>query len=95
MFHRFGSQVTVLQHSKQLLNREDDDVAEGIQQILEEDGIQVNLNAQTVSISQTSNNSINLQASTPNGQIVLNGSHLLVATGRIPNSDQLCLEKWC
>ncbi len=93
MFHRFGSQVTVLQHSKQLLSREDDDVAEGMQQILEEEGIQVNLNAQTVSISQTSKNSINLQVSTPNGQIDLNGSHLLVATGRIPNSDQLCLEK--
>ncbi len=66
-----------------------------MQQILEEDGIQVNLNAQTVSISQTSNNSINLQVSTPNRQIDLNGSRLLVATGRIPNSDQLCLEKTC
>ncbi len=47
MFRRFGSQVTVLQHSAQLLSREDADVAEGIQQILEDEGIQVYLNAQT------------------------------------------------
>jgi pyruvate/2-oxoglutarate dehydrogenase complex dihydrolipoamide dehydrogenase (E3) component len=93
MFHRFGSQVTVLQHSKQLLGREDGDVAEGIQQILEEDGIQVYLNAQTTSITQTTNNKISLQVTTPKGQIELKGSHLLVATGRIPNSDQLGLEK--
>jgi pyruvate/2-oxoglutarate dehydrogenase complex dihydrolipoamide dehydrogenase (E3) component len=76
-----------------LLGREDDDIAEGMQQILEEDGIEVYLNAQTASISQTANYRINLQVSTPNGQIDLNGSHLLVATGRIPNSDQLSLEK--
>ncbi|MBW6474190.1 MAG: FAD-dependent oxidoreductase, partial [Anaerolineaceae bacterium] len=93
MFHRFGSQVTILQHSGQLLGREDDDVAEGMRQILEEDDIQIYLNAQTDSISQTTNNRINLQVSTPNGQINLSGSHLLVATGRIPNSDQLRLNE--
>jgi pyruvate/2-oxoglutarate dehydrogenase complex dihydrolipoamide dehydrogenase (E3) component len=76
-----------------LLGREDGDVAEGIQQILEEDGIQVYLNAQTTSITQTTNNKISLQVTTPKGQIELKGSHLLVATGRIPNSDQLGLEK--
>ena len=93
MFHRFGSQVTILQHSEQLLGREDDDIAEGMRQILVEDGIQVYLNAQTDFISPTTNNRVNLQVSTPKGQIELTGSHLLVATGRIPNSDQLCLDK--
>lgn len=93
MFHRFGSQVTILQHSKQLLGREDDDVAEGMQQILEEDGIQLYLNAQTKSISQTKNNKISLQVTTSTEKIDLTGTHLLVATGRIPNSDQLNLDK--
>lgn len=93
MFHRFGSQVTILQHSKQLLDREDGDVAEGMQQILEEDGIQVYLNAQTKSISETTNNKISLQVTSPTGKIDLIGTHLLVATGRIPNSDQLSLDK--
>lgn len=93
MFHRFGSQVTVLQHSEQLLDREDDDIAEAMRQILEEDGIQIYLNAQTDSTSQTTNNRISLQVSTPNRKIDLTGTHLLVATGRIPNSDQLSLDK--
>ncbi|HBO34252.1 MAG TPA: FAD-containing oxidoreductase, partial [Anaerolineaceae bacterium] len=51
MFHRFGSQVTILQQSEQLLGREDDDVAEELRKILEEDGIQVYLNAKTKFIS--------------------------------------------
>jgi pyruvate/2-oxoglutarate dehydrogenase complex dihydrolipoamide dehydrogenase (E3) component len=93
MFRRFGSQVTVLQHSAQLLGREDADVAGEIQQILEEEGIQVYLNAKTKSISKSTSHGITLQVATPNGQIDLTGIHLLVATGRIPNSDQMSLDK--
>lgn len=93
MFRRFGSQVTILQKSGQLLGREDADVAQEIQQILEEEGIQVYLNAQTKAISQSSDNSIHLQVATPGAQIDLSGSHLLVATGRIPNSDRMSVDK--
>ena len=93
MFHRFGSQVTILQQSEQLLGREDDDVAEELRKILEEDGIQVYLNAKTKFISQSTNNKISLQVTTPTGEIDITGTHLLVATGRIPNSDQMNLAK--
>ena len=93
MFRRFGSEVTILQHTDQLLGREDDDVADGMQKILEEDGINIFLNAQTQSITQTLMNKISLEVETPIGQININGSHLLVATGRIPNSDRLNVDK--
>ncbi len=93
MFRRFGSEVTILQHTDQLLDREDDDVAGGIQKILEEDGINIYLNAQTQTITQTAMNRISLEVKTPIGRININGSHLLVATGRIPNSDRLGLDK--
>jgi len=93
MFRRFGSQVTILEFFGQLLGREDQDVAQGVQKILEQEGIKVLLNAKTKSVSQSSDNSISLQVATPDSQIDLSGSHLLVATGRIPNSDQLSLDK--
>ena len=93
MFRRFGSEVTIVQHSEQLLTREDEDVAEEIQSILEEDGIKVFLNTDTTAIEKDQQNGMALKAKSPEGDITLNGSHLLVAVGRVPNSDRLSLEK--
>lgn len=93
MFRRFGSEVTIIQHSDQLLGREDADVAEMIQSILEEDGIKVTLNTHTTAVEKDGDKGVRLIADTPQGQITLNGSHLLVAAGRVPNSDRLDLDK--
>jgi len=93
MFRRFGSEVTIIQHSDQLLTREDKDIANEIQAILEEDGIKFFLNTDTTSVEKSHANGVTLKANTPEGEIDLHGSHLLVAAGRIPNSDRLDLEK--
>ena len=89
MFHRFGSQVTILQRGAQLLDREDLDVAEEITRILREDGIEVLLSAETVNARRAEGGGIELKVITAEGERVLNGSDLLVATGRVPNTEGL------
>ncbi len=92
MFRRFGSQVTIAVRGKQLLRGEDPDVAEEVTKILREDGIEVLLHAETVRAEQTAGDQVQLTVKTTEGERVLTGSHLLVATGRVPNSEGLNLE---
>ncbi|GAB4443867.1 MAG: mercuric reductase [Anaerolineae bacterium] len=92
MFRRFGSMVTIVQRSGQLLPREDADIAEAVTDILREDGIQVVLNATARRVTPTADGGVALDSDTPDGAQTVTGSHLLVATGRTPNSDRLNLE---
>lgn len=92
MFRRFGSQVTIVQRSAQLLTREDDDVADEVAKLLREDGIQILLNTTLVRAEQPKRGNILLTVSGPEGERTLIGSHLLVAAGRTPNSDTLNLQ---
>jgi pyruvate/2-oxoglutarate dehydrogenase complex dihydrolipoamide dehydrogenase (E3) component len=92
MFRRFGSEVTVVQRGKQLMSREDADVAEAVAEIMRQDGLQVLLEAQPQRAEQSEDGKIQLTVSTPDGERVLEGSHLLVAAGRPPNTDTLNLE---
>ena len=92
MFRRFGSEVTVVQRDKQLLTREDTDVAEAVAEVLREDGVGVLLETQAERVEQTEDAEILLTIDTPEGENRLAGSHLLVATGRPPNTDRLNLE---
>ncbi len=91
MFRRFGSQVTIIQRSEQLLGREDPDVAGEVAKILVEDGVQVLLQTETHSARREAGGLVSLQVRTPEGEQTLTGSHLLVATGRTPNTDRLNL----
>lgn len=90
MFRRFGSNVTIVQSGDQLLNHEDTDVAKEVASILTQDGIHVLLNTNTTRVSKR-NGQINLEVRTQDGARTLTGTHLLVATGRVPNSDRLNL----
>ncbi len=90
LFRRFGSRVTIVQSGGQLLTREDPDVAEEIAKILRQDGLEVVLKAKTSRVSGAENG-IQLEVQQPEKLITLTGSHLLVATGRVPNSDTLNL----
>jgi pyruvate/2-oxoglutarate dehydrogenase complex dihydrolipoamide dehydrogenase (E3) component len=92
MFRRFGSRVTVVQRGKQLMSREDTDVAEAVAEIMRQDGIEVLLSTQTQRAEQGNDGKIRLRVSTPEGERTLEGSHLLVAAGRPPNTDRLNLE---
>jgi pyruvate/2-oxoglutarate dehydrogenase complex dihydrolipoamide dehydrogenase (E3) component len=91
MFCRFGSKVTLIQRANQLLPREDQDVADEIAKILREDGIEVLLETNTLAASLTETGQIQLVVEGPEGEKRLSGSHLLVAAGRTPNTDQLHL----
>ena len=88
LFRRLGSQVTVVQSAAQLLVHEDMDVAEEVASILKQDGIEVVLNSRAERVDK-SGASIQLTVRTPNGPRTLAGSHLLIATGRTPNTDSL------
>lgn len=92
MFFRFGSQVTVVHKGEHLLAREDNDVADELQKILTAEGISFVMNADTRRVEKK-DGKIHLTVGTPAGTQTLVGSHLLVATGRIPNADDLGLEK--
>ncbi len=92
MFRRFGSQVTVIQRGANLLSHEDHDVAEEVANIMRQDGIEVLLETKPAHVQQTAADRIHLTVHTPTGERTLTGSHLLMAAGRVPNSDWLNLE---
>ncbi|SNC68243.1 dihydrolipoamide dehydrogenase [Hymenobacter gelipurpurascens] len=92
MFRRFGSRVTIIEHAKNLLEREDDDVCEAMQQQLGADGVEFVLGAEVRRVSHNPEGEYTLTAHTAEGERRLRGSHLLVAVGRQPNTDDLGLE---
>jgi pyruvate/2-oxoglutarate dehydrogenase complex dihydrolipoamide dehydrogenase (E3) component len=92
LFRRFGSQVTVIQRGAGLLAREDPDVAEEVAKIMREDGLEVLLETKPVSVEQSSTGAISLTVQTKMGERTLKGSHLLMAAGRVPNTDWLNLD---
>jgi pyruvate/2-oxoglutarate dehydrogenase complex dihydrolipoamide dehydrogenase (E3) component len=90
IFRRFGSKVTIVQSAQQLLAREDSDVADEVAKILREDGIEVLLSAKADRVSSSAGR-IRMEVSIGNQKQTIDGSHLLVAIGRTPNSDTLNL----
>jgi pyruvate/2-oxoglutarate dehydrogenase complex dihydrolipoamide dehydrogenase (E3) component len=92
MFRRFGSRVTVLHMGKQIITREDPEIATELQKALEAEGIQFKLSASTTRVESKSG-AITLSFETPAGASNITGSHLLIATGRSPNTDDLGLDK--
>ena len=91
MFRRFGSEVTIIQRGKQLLEREDKDVADAVADILREDGITVLLETNGKRVE--AEDDILLTVEGPGGEKTLRGSHLLVAVGRKTNTESLSLDK--
>ena len=93
-FRRFGSRVTVVQRDAQLLPREDDDIAEAVTTILRDEGIDVLLSADAVRVERASGG-LRLTYGARGGdgaERTVDGSHLLVATGRAPNTNDLGLD---
>ena len=90
LFSRLGSRVTIIQRGPQLLAGEDQDIAEAVAQILKEDGVQLHLNATAEGVSR-SGRTISLKVRAAGRVNALSGTHLLVATGRVSNSDTLNL----
>ncbi|MGH7088295.1 MAG: FAD-containing oxidoreductase [Stellaceae bacterium] len=92
MYRRFGSKVTVIEMGPRLIGREDEDVSAAILEILEREGISVRLNAKCVSAAR-SGAEIAATVDCATGAPVESGTHLLIATGRRPNTDDLGLDE--
>ena len=90
MFRRFGSRVTIIQRGRQLLPLEDADVAEAVLEILREDGLEVLLEAEAARRTRATASS--RRSPHAGGSASLEGSHVLLAAGRVPNTDRLDLE---
>jgi pyruvate/2-oxoglutarate dehydrogenase complex dihydrolipoamide dehydrogenase (E3) component len=95
MYRRFGSEVTIIEMGPRLIQREDEDVSEAIQEILEREGIHVRLNAKCISVSKPSAEEIvaRLDCTSGSGAPEVGGTHLLLAVGRRPNTGDLGLER--
>ena len=92
MYRRFGAGVTVVERAPRLIAREDEDVSEEIRAILEREGVQVRTAAECMEVKKA-NGRIVVGLSCQGGAPLAEGTHLLMAVGRKPNTDQLSLEK--
>jgi pyruvate/2-oxoglutarate dehydrogenase complex dihydrolipoamide dehydrogenase (E3) component len=92
MFRRFGSEVTIIEMGPRLIQREDEDVSGAIQEILEREDIKVRLNAKCIGFSRRSEETV-ANVDCVSGDTEVSGTHLLLAVGRRPNTDDLGLEK--
>ncbi len=92
MFRRFGSEVTVIEMGPRLVHREDEDVSAAILEILQAEGIAVRLGAECISFSRNGDE-IRARVNCTDGEPEVGGTHVLLAVGRRPNTDDLGLDK--
>jgi pyruvate/2-oxoglutarate dehydrogenase complex dihydrolipoamide dehydrogenase (E3) component len=92
-YRRFGSRVTIIEHGLQLMQREDPDVAQEVQQILTDEGIQVLVSANILHTYGQSGKEVRLVVRTPTGEQQVEGSDILVAAGRVPNTAGIGLKE--
>lgn len=92
MYRRFGSEVTIVQRGPRLINREDEDISGAIKGILENEGINVRLDAECISAEKRGDKII-VKLDCDRGPREVTGSHLLLAVGRRPNTEDLGLDK--
>lgn len=91
MYRRFGSEVTVIEMSSRIVKHEDEEVSLELQKILEREGVKFRFNAECI-LATKDGDEIVVNVDCKNGQPQIKGSHLLLAIGRIPNTDDLGLE---
>lgn len=92
-FARFGSSVTIVERGPQLLAKEDKDVADALAGILREDGVDVHLNAAVTEVEGVSGESVRLRVRSPERTWTIEGTDILAAVGRVPNTQAITLGK--
>jgi pyruvate/2-oxoglutarate dehydrogenase complex dihydrolipoamide dehydrogenase (E3) component len=92
MYRRFGSQVTIVEMNSRLINREDEDVSDTIHEILTAEGIRTRLDAKCLSL-ENRDDTITVGIDCEEGPPRVQGTHLLIAVGRVPNTHDLGLDK--
>lgn len=91
-FRRFGSRVTIIERSARLLHDEDDDIAQAVTAVFTGEGIELVNNADVTEVQGTSGQLVTVQLQREGHRTRLQGTHLLVATGRTPNTDGIGLD---
>src|SRR2546430_5161435 len=91
MYRRFGSEITVVERGPRLIQREDEDVSENIETILEGEGIKIRLGAECIGFKKRGDK-VAMQVDCSSGDKTVIGSHTLLAVGRVPNTNDLGLE---
>ena len=89
---RFGSSVTIVDRNERLANREDQDVSEAPKQLCDDEGIELVMNAEVSRVEGVSGQSVKLHVSQGDSNRVIEGTDLLVAAGRTPNTDGMGLD---
>ena len=92
MYRRFGSRVTVLEYADRLIAREDADVSDTVRDILVEEGVAIHLGVRDIEVARRGSG-VRLNATAGGSPITVEGSHLLLAVGRIPNTQDLGLDQ--
>jgi pyruvate/2-oxoglutarate dehydrogenase complex dihydrolipoamide dehydrogenase (E3) component len=92
-YRRFGSRVTIIEFGPWLMSREDPDVADEMQRILAAEGIRIIVAAETLDVRGRSGEEVSLRVRTPSGEQKIDGSDILVAAGRTPNTAEIGLEE--
>jgi pyruvate/2-oxoglutarate dehydrogenase complex dihydrolipoamide dehydrogenase (E3) component len=92
-YRRFGSRVTVIESGSQLMTREDPDVADAMHRVLAEEGISFLLAAETLHVKGRSGEEVSVTVRTSSGEQTIEGSDILVAAGRVPNTAGIGLEE--
>ncbi len=91
MYRRFGSEVTIVEQAPRLIGREDEDISDAVRDILAREGIRIHLNARCIDVA-AHGSGVAVSADCADGAPPIVGSHLLVAVGRRPNTDDLGLD---
>jgi pyruvate/2-oxoglutarate dehydrogenase complex dihydrolipoamide dehydrogenase (E3) component len=89
---RFGSKVSLIERNEQLVHSEDEDVTEALYRLFRDEGIEIHLNSKVKSVSGKSGESVSLVLEQDGVEQTIEGSHVLVATGRIPNTEGIGLD---
>ena len=92
MYRRFGSRVTVVEKADHLISRDDEDISAAVKEILENEGVEIRLNAECMTV-QKRGDRVAIQVECDTGAPEVLGSHLLMAIGRTPNTHDLGLDK--
>src|SRR6202008_549067 len=92
-YRRFGAEVTVVEAGPQLMGREDADASHEVGRILTGEGIQIHVPAELIKVSGQSGNAVSIALRTISGEQTIEGSHILVAAGRVPNTAGIGLDK--
>ncbi len=92
-YRRFGSRITVIEPGRQIMGREDSDIADEMRQILADEAIQFSILSKPLTVRGRSGEQVGVSVRTPSGEQEIEGSDILAAAGRVPNTDGIELEE--